>query len=154
MSKIFESIQVSEDVKRFVDHSFNIVNKIHAILEKQAKTQRDLAILLGKSESEISKWMQGTHNFTLKSISKIESVLKVNLFEVLKEDEVVVKTKVALFYTTFFKQEDIAFKKSDLLNQPKFDHMPSSLKATLIGDGKLKQKLEVNAGESNYALGA
>lgn len=98
MSAIFESIQVSDEVKRFVDHSFDVVNKIHEILERQGKTQRDLAQLMGKSESEISKWMQGTHNFTLKSISKIESVLGEKLFEVLKNDEVVVKKQVAVFY--------------------------------------------------------
>ena len=75
MSKIFDSIKVSDEVKRFVDHSFDVVDQIHDILEKQGKTQRDLAAMLGKKESEISKWMQGTHNFTLKSISKIEAVL-------------------------------------------------------------------------------
>lgn len=90
MSEIFNSIQVREEVKRFVDYSFDIANKIHSILEKQGKTQRDLANLLGKTESEISKWMQGTHNFTLKSIAKIESVLGENLLEIGKE-EVLVK---------------------------------------------------------------
>ena len=75
MSAIFDSIQVSDEVKRYVDHSFEIVECIHAILEKQGKNQRDLAKMLGKKESEISKWMQGTHNFTLKSISKIEAAL-------------------------------------------------------------------------------
>jgi transcriptional regulator with XRE-family HTH domain len=90
MSEIFNSIQVREKVKRFVDYSFDIANKIHFILEKQGKTQGDLANLLGKKESEISKWMQGTHNFTLKSIAKIESVLGENLLEIGKE-EVLVK---------------------------------------------------------------
>lgn len=75
MSEIFDSIQVSDDVKRFVDHSFDVVDQIHEILESQGKTQRDLAEMLGKKESEISKWMRGTHNFTLKSISKIEVAL-------------------------------------------------------------------------------
>lgn len=91
MSEIFNSIQVSDDVTRFVDHSFDVVNKIHAILEKQGKTQRDLAVMLGKNESEVSKWMRGTHNFTLKSIAKIEAVLGENIFTVIKEDEMVVK---------------------------------------------------------------
>lgn len=91
MSAIFESIKVSDEVKRFVDHSFDIVNKIYEILEKQGKSQRDLANLLGKKESEISKWMQGTHNFTLKSIAKIESVLGEKLIVTPKQDEVLVK---------------------------------------------------------------
>lgn len=93
MSTIFNSIQVSDEVKRYVDHSFDVVNKIHEILERKGLTQRDLAALLGKNESEISKWMKGTHNFTLKSIAKIESVLGEKLIEVLKTDEDVVKIR-------------------------------------------------------------
>ena len=34
MSKIFESIQVSDEVKRFVDHSFDVVNKIRWNLKR------------------------------------------------------------------------------------------------------------------------
>ena len=77
MSKIFDYAvsQVPDEVKRFIDNSLEIANEIHSILEKQGKTQRDLAILLGKNESEISKWLTGTHNFTLKSLSKIEAIL-------------------------------------------------------------------------------
>jgi transcriptional regulator with XRE-family HTH domain len=77
MSKIFDYAvaQVPDEVKRFVDNSLEIANEIHSILERQGKTQRDLANLLGKSESEISKWLTGTHNFTLKSVSKIEAIL-------------------------------------------------------------------------------
>lgn len=91
MSELFNSIQVSGEVDRFVDHSFDVVNKIHSILEKQGKTQRDLAALLGKSESEVSKWMRGTHNFTLKSISKIEAVLGERILPFVKEYEMIVK---------------------------------------------------------------
>jgi len=75
MSEIFDSIQVPNEVKRFVDHSFDIVDQIFDILARQGMTQRDLAEKLGKKESEVSKWMQGTHNFTIKSIAKIEAVL-------------------------------------------------------------------------------
>jgi len=75
MSIIFRSIQVSEEVSRMVDHSFDIVNKIHEILEKQGKTKGDLAHQMDKKESEISLWMQGTHDFRLSEIVLIESVL-------------------------------------------------------------------------------
>lgn len=77
MSKLFEQAlkQVSQESKDFIDLSFDIVNQIHVILERQGKTQKDLAILLGKQESEVSKWMRGTHNFTAKSLSKIGTVL-------------------------------------------------------------------------------
>jgi len=105
MSAIFESIQVSDEVKRYVDHSFDIVNRIYYLLEKQGKTQRDLANLMGKKESEISKWMQGTHNFTLKSLSKIESVLGEKLIVAPMQDEVLVKEEVLEFYNKNFEDK-------------------------------------------------
>jgi transcriptional regulator with XRE-family HTH domain len=67
--------KISKDIDIYVNHSFEIVDRIHEILLKQDKEQKDLAKMLGKSESEISKWMTGTHNFTLKTIAKIEAVL-------------------------------------------------------------------------------
>jgi transcriptional regulator with XRE-family HTH domain len=117
MSEIFNSIQVSDDVNRFVDHSFEVVNKIHSILENQGKTQRDLSVLLGKSESEISKWMRGTHNFTLKSISKIESVLGEKILHVIKEDEMVVKKEILNIYSSLFKTLDFTFEKKEVLEK-------------------------------------
>ncbi len=61
------------------------MDRIHEILVAQGKEQKDLAVLLGKSESEISKWMTGTHNFTIKTLSKIESILGEKIIESVKE---------------------------------------------------------------------
>ena len=38
--------------------------------------------MLNKKESEISKWLSGTHNFEIKTIAKIESVLEENIIQV------------------------------------------------------------------------
>lgn len=64
-----------KDSKIFVSKSLDIVERIHAILEKKQMSQTDLANALSKSPSEINKWLSGTHNFTLKSIAKLEMVL-------------------------------------------------------------------------------
>ena len=37
---------------------------------------------LGKNESEISKWMRGTHNFTIDTLVSIENVLGEPIIEV------------------------------------------------------------------------
>lgn len=74
--------QIPEDTRLFVKHSFDIVEQIYTILDKNNMEQKDLAKLLGKTESEISKWMTGTHNFTIKTISKIESVLGESILNV------------------------------------------------------------------------
>ena len=61
-----------------------IVDRIHAILEERGLKQKDLANMLGKKESEISKWMRGTHNFTIDTISSIENVLGSPILQVAK----------------------------------------------------------------------
>ena len=67
--------KVSPEVRRSVKLSFLIVERIHAILEERGLKQKNLANMLGKKESETSKWMRGTHNFTIDTISSIENVL-------------------------------------------------------------------------------
>lgn len=85
--------KISKDIDNYVKLSFDIVDRIHEILVKQGKEQKDLAQLLDKSESEISKWMSGTHNFTLKTIAKIETVLGEAIIK-LTVEKIQEKTKV------------------------------------------------------------
>lgn len=73
---------VSPEVRRRVDLSFLIVDRIHNILEEKGLKQKDLANMLGKKESEISKWMRGTHNFTIDTISSIENALGAPILQV------------------------------------------------------------------------
>ena len=79
--------KISKDIDIFVKQSFDIVDRIHQILIDQGKEQKDLAKLLGKSESEISKWMTGTHNFTIKTLAKIEAKLGEKIVESVKEKQ-------------------------------------------------------------------
>lgn len=74
--------KVSSEVRRRVDLSFLIVDRIHEILKEKGLKQKDLANMLGKNESEISKWMRGTHNFTIDTISSIENVLGIPILQV------------------------------------------------------------------------
>lgn len=74
--------KVSPEVRRRVDLSFLIVDRIHSILDAKGLKQKDLANMLGKNESEISKWMRGTHNFTIETITTIENVLGVPILQV------------------------------------------------------------------------
>lgn len=53
----------------------DVIDQITAILKQKGMNQRDLAHLLRKRESEISKWMRGNHNFTLATIVSIQDAL-------------------------------------------------------------------------------
>lgn len=73
---------VSPEVRRRVDLTFLIVGRIHSILEEKGLKQKDLASMLGKKESEISKWMRGTHNFTIDTITSIENALGTPILQI------------------------------------------------------------------------
>ncbi len=76
--------RVSDEIRHRVDLSFLIVDRIHSILQERGIKQKDLADMLGKKESEISKWMRGTHNFTIDTISSIENVLGQPILQVVE----------------------------------------------------------------------
>lgn len=73
---------VSPEVRRRVDLTLLIVDRIHSILEEKGLKQKDLASMLGKKESEISKWMRGTHNFTIDTITSIENSLGTPILQI------------------------------------------------------------------------
>ena len=86
-SKIIEERrrQVSPEVRERVSLSFQIVDRIHEILVERSLRQKDLALMLGKSEAEISKWMRGTHNFTIDTVVAIEEALQAPILQVCHE---------------------------------------------------------------------
>ena len=86
-SKIIEERrrQVSPEVRERVSLSFQIIDRIHEILVERSLRQKDLALMLGKSEAEISKWMRGTHNFTIDTVVAIEEALQAPVLQVYHE---------------------------------------------------------------------
>jgi transcriptional regulator with XRE-family HTH domain len=64
-----------EDSKIFVDKSLEIADYIFWIMGQKGMKQRDLADKMGKSEAEVSKLLAGMHNYTLRSLAKIELAL-------------------------------------------------------------------------------
>ena len=74
--------EVPNDLKIQIDLSWAISDKLAAILEERGMTQRDFAKIVGKTETEVSRWLGGTHNFTLKTIPKISSMLGCDLISV------------------------------------------------------------------------
>lgn len=82
--KIFDEIlnNVPGKVKRSIGRSMKIAARIDEILNEKGLKQSDLAKMLHKSESEISKWLSGDHNFTISTIDKIENVLDAEIINI------------------------------------------------------------------------
>lgn len=66
---------VPKDVAIFVDWYADIVVRINQLLREQQMSKKELAEKLDKNPSEISKWLGGEHNFTLRSLAKISAEL-------------------------------------------------------------------------------
>ena len=63
------------EIKQRVDWSFAIADKISNILKQRGMSQKEFARLVGNTETEVSRWCGGTHNFTLATLAKISSAL-------------------------------------------------------------------------------
>ena len=73
---------VQNDVKMELDMSFALADKIDMILREKNISQKQLAKKMGKTEAEVSRWLGGTHNFTLRTIAKISDALGVTLLTI------------------------------------------------------------------------
>lgn len=79
LADLLAQVAPSEEEKRFVDKSLQLSSLISAAMQRQGLTQKAVADLLGKKESEVSRWLSGLHNFTLKTLTRLESVLNEDL---------------------------------------------------------------------------
>lgn len=75
-----------DETKRFVKKYGDIVVRVHQILKERNLSQKDLAEMMNKTPSEISKWLSGDHNFTLRSLTKLEAELGVDIIYVPQRD--------------------------------------------------------------------
>ena len=83
-NKIMDDIRssISPEMKLQMEMSVAIANRIYGILEAKGMSQKDLAKKLGKTETEVSRWLSGTHNLTLATICKISAALEAEVVKV------------------------------------------------------------------------
>ncbi|MBZ9630983.1 helix-turn-helix domain-containing protein [Salegentibacter sp. LM13S] len=70
------------EIEKLTERNLAISNKVQAILDQRDIKQKEFAEMLGKKPSEVSKWLTGLHNLTLKSITKMEVALGVDLISI------------------------------------------------------------------------
>ena len=80
-SKIIQELRskITPENERFISKNLDISREVYSILKDKNLTQKDFANKLGKKESEVSKWLSGLHNLTLKSIIKMETILDTDI---------------------------------------------------------------------------
>lgn len=73
---------IPQEIVDYTSLCTDMLVRINEIIEEKKITQKELASKLGKTPSEVSKWLNGEHNFTLKSICKLQVALGIKLLEV------------------------------------------------------------------------
>ena len=87
-NRIMDEIRstISPEMKLQMEMSVAIANRIYEILESKGMTQKELAQRLGKTETEVSRWLSGTHNMTLSTVCKISTALGEEIVTVPKRE--------------------------------------------------------------------
>lgn len=117
--------QIDEKSYKRTECKMMIATKIADALKEQGITQKHLATLLNKEPSEISKWLSGTHNFTIDTLSDIQDILNIKLINVDKE----AKEYQPLVFCKF-----VTVKKKENIYNDKFTIELPSLDVASIGD--------------------
>ncbi len=75
---------VPSDIKQEVELKVAISDRIYELMTKRGLSKVEFAQALGKRPSEITKWLSGQHNFTLRTISLLSAFFGEDLIRVNK----------------------------------------------------------------------
>ncbi|SFD47088.1 Helix-turn-helix [Chitinophaga sp. CF118] len=74
--------QITPEQQEETDYKMKMAAKIYAALQRKGWTQTQLAEGMNKQVSIISKWLSGTHNFTMDTLISIQHILDIQLLNV------------------------------------------------------------------------
>ncbi len=74
---------VPAEIRMETDWSFAIAEKIDSLIKKRGLSKKEFAVAFGCRPSEVTKWLSGQQNFTLRTLSRLstffnEPLIKVN----------------------------------------------------------------------------
>jgi transcriptional regulator with XRE-family HTH domain len=105
LKELFDGMKEIEKVQ--VETKFNLASNIEKLLQNKGISKSEFASRLGKSPSEISKWMSGKHNFTIDTLLEVAYALKVDIKELLQfRPEPLFKTEVKVVRKPRPEKED------------------------------------------------
>lgn len=73
---------VPQDIKYEVDLSFAIADEIYRLMQERHLTKKQFADALGRKPSEVTKWLSGQHNFTIRTLAMLSAFFGQSLISV------------------------------------------------------------------------
>jgi ribosome-binding protein aMBF1 (putative translation factor) len=80
-SELIENLihEIGPEEQESTDRKMLLAARIHDAMKAKGMKKGQLAEVLGKRPSEITKWLSGTHNFTIETLWEIGDVLGTEL---------------------------------------------------------------------------
>lgn len=70
---------VPKDVRTEVDMDFDISNRIYQLMQERGLSKEQLAQGLGTRTSEVTKWLSGQYNFSVRTLARLSSYFDQNI---------------------------------------------------------------------------
>ena len=64
---------VPAEIRAEVELSFQISDRIYALMNERGLSKKQFADALGRRPSEITKWLSGEHNFTISTLAMLST---------------------------------------------------------------------------------
>ncbi len=91
---------ISPLTKMEVTTKMQLAARIADLIVEKGWSKSEFAAKVGKQPSEISKWLSGTHNFTIDTLCEIAVTMDIEVAELLSEH----KTQITIYKQTVSKQ--------------------------------------------------
>lgn len=73
-----------QEIKEEVRLTMGISNRLDYLMHQKGISKIELAKALDKRPSEITRWLSGQHNFTLRTIAVLSTFFRTSLIEIAK----------------------------------------------------------------------
>ena len=82
--KAYDEIVASipKEIDAEVNMEMALSDRIYSLMQARGLTKAELARALGKRPCEITKWLSGQHNFTLRTISMLSTFFEESLIRI------------------------------------------------------------------------
>ncbi|MBK7970265.1 MAG: helix-turn-helix transcriptional regulator [Bacteroidetes bacterium] len=88
--------RISPITKMEVSIKMRLASRIQDLIVEKGWTKSEFALKVNKQPSEITKWLSGTHTFTMDTICEIAVDLDVSFNELIQSNETVIKQYVSI----------------------------------------------------------
>lgn len=71
--------EITPEQQARADCKMRIATTIDRVMKSEEINKKQFADKIGRKPSDITKWLSGTHNFTIETLMDIEQVLKIRI---------------------------------------------------------------------------